>query len=108
MVELTLTLKMTTAQVVGTSVIVNDNSPIQDYVHPEDHTEPTYNLYFVCECLDRSHLNIMVHNQFKFKNKCARVWHPICFKIRFVNCIITLYIFFVYCFAKGFCLTFGI
>ena len=44
MVELTLTLKMTTAQVVGTSVIVNNNSPIQDYVHPEDHTEPTYNL----------------------------------------------------------------
>ena len=96
MVELTLTLKMTNAQVVGTSVIVNNNSPIQDYVHPEDHTEPTYNLYFVSECLDRSHLNIMVHNQFKFKNKCARVWYPICFKIRFVNCIITLYIFFVY------------
>ena len=46
--ELTLTLKMTTAQVVETSVIVNNNSPIQDYVHPEDHTEPTYNLYFVC------------------------------------------------------------
>ena len=47
-IELTLTLKMTTAQVVETSVIVNNNSPIQDYVHPEDHTEPTYNLYFVC------------------------------------------------------------
>ena len=72
MVELTLTLKMTTAQVVGTSVIVNNNSPIQDYLHPEDHTEPTYNLYFVCECLDRSHLNIMVHNQFKFKNKMCK------------------------------------
>ena len=34
---------MTTAQVVETSVIVN-NSPIQDYVHPGDHTQPTYEM----------------------------------------------------------------
>ena len=34
--QLTLTLKMTTAQVVETSVTVN-NSPIQDYDHPDDH-----------------------------------------------------------------------
>ena len=27
---------MTTAQVVETSVTVNNNSPIQDYVHPDD------------------------------------------------------------------------
>ena len=32
-IQLTLTLKMTTAQVVETSVTVNNNSPIQDYVH---------------------------------------------------------------------------
>ena len=32
---------MTTAQVVETSVTVNNNSPIQDYVHPDDHTQPT-------------------------------------------------------------------
>ena len=38
--QLTLTLKMTTAQVVETSVTVN-NSPIQDYVHPDDQTQPT-------------------------------------------------------------------
>ena len=36
------TLKMTTALVVEMSVIVNNNSPIQDYVHPDDHTQPTY------------------------------------------------------------------
>ena len=36
-------LKMTTAQVVETSVTVN-NSPIQDYVHPDGHTEPTYKM----------------------------------------------------------------
>ena len=38
MIQLTLTLKMTTAQVVETSVTVN--SPIQDYVHPDDQTQP--------------------------------------------------------------------
>ena len=39
--QLTLTLKMTTAQVVETSVTVNNNSPIQDYVNPDDQTQPT-------------------------------------------------------------------
>ena len=34
MIQLILTLKMTTAQVVETSLTVNNNSPIQDYVHP--------------------------------------------------------------------------
>ena len=36
-----MTLKKTTAQVVETSVTVNKNRPIQDYVHPDDHTQPT-------------------------------------------------------------------
>ena len=40
-IQLTLTLKMTTVQVVETSVTVN-NSPIQDYVHPDDQTQPTF------------------------------------------------------------------
>ena len=31
---------MTTAQVVETSVTVNNNSSIQDYVHPNDQTQP--------------------------------------------------------------------
>ena len=31
---------MTTAQVVKMSVTVNNNSPIQDYVHPDDQTQP--------------------------------------------------------------------
>jgi len=38
MIQLTLTLKMTTAQVVKTSVTVNNSSPVQDYVHPDDQT----------------------------------------------------------------------
>ena len=40
--QLTLTRKMTTAQVVKMSVTVNNNSPIQDYVHPHDQTQPSY------------------------------------------------------------------
>ena len=34
-------LQMTTAQDVETSVTVNNNSSIQDYVHPDDQTQPT-------------------------------------------------------------------
>ena len=44
MIQLTLTLKMTTPQVVETSVTVNNNSPIQDYVHPDDQTQPTFEM----------------------------------------------------------------
>ena len=42
MIQPTLTLKMTTAQVVKTSIIVNNDSPIQDYVHLDDQTQPTF------------------------------------------------------------------
>ena len=35
---------MTTAQVVEMSVTVNNNSPIQDYVHPGDQTQPTFEM----------------------------------------------------------------
>ena len=35
---------MTTAQVVETSVTVNNNSPIEDYVHPDDQTQPTFEM----------------------------------------------------------------
>ena len=35
---------MTTSQVVETSVTVRKNSPIEDYVHPDDHTQPTYEM----------------------------------------------------------------
>ena len=43
-IQLTLTSKMTTAQVAETSVAVNNNSPIQDYVHPCDHAQTTYEM----------------------------------------------------------------
>ena len=35
---------MTTAQVVETSVTINNNSPIQDYVHADDQTQPTFEM----------------------------------------------------------------
>ena len=44
MILLTLTLKMTTAQVIETSVTVNNNSPIQDNVHLDDRTQPTFEM----------------------------------------------------------------
>ena len=41
---------MTTAQVVETSVTVNNNSPIQDYVHPDDQTQPFETLSKIIKC----------------------------------------------------------
>ena len=38
---------MTTAQVFETSVTINNNSPIQDNVHPDDQTHPTYDWNFL-------------------------------------------------------------
>ena len=43
-IQLTLTLKMTTAQVVETSVTVNNNSPKQDYVQPDGQTQPAFEM----------------------------------------------------------------
>ena len=43
-IQLTLTLKMTTAQVFETSVTVNNIGPIQDFVHPDDQTQATYEM----------------------------------------------------------------
>ena len=43
LMQLTLTLKMITAQVVETSVTVN-NSAIQDYTQLDDHVPPTYEM----------------------------------------------------------------
>ena len=41
LIQLTLTLEMTTAKVFETSVAVN-NSPFQDCNHPDDHIRPDY------------------------------------------------------------------
>ena len=40
---------MTTAQVVvETSVTVSNNSPVQNYVHPDDQTQPTFDISSWC------------------------------------------------------------
>ena len=75
-IQLTLTLKMTTAKVVETSVTaVNKNSPIQDYVYLDDQTQPTFEIiitkiivlrtfvkpspiFFVFACLNKSNFDI--------------------------------------------------
>ena len=44
MIQFTLTLKMTNAQVVEMSVTVNNNSPIQDDGHLHDHTQPAHKM----------------------------------------------------------------
>ena len=35
---------MTTVQAVETPVTVNNDSPIKDYVHPDDQTQPTFQM----------------------------------------------------------------
>ena len=54
MIQLTLTLKMTTTRVVETSVTVNNNSPIQDYVHPDDKTQ----VIFLKLCIKYAELSL--------------------------------------------------
>ena len=46
-IQLTLTLKMTTTKVVELSVTVNNNSLIQDYVHLDDQAQPTLEIIFM-------------------------------------------------------------
>ena len=72
MIQLTLTLKMTTAKVVETSVTVNNNSPIQqDYVHPDDQTRPTLIDVYVIEIRNTVSSLIRATMQ-KHSIKCAR------------------------------------
>ena len=42
-----VTLKMSSAQVVETSVNVISNSPSQEYTHPDDHTLLNYEIHSV-------------------------------------------------------------
>ena len=38
---------MTTAQLVEASVTANNNSPIQDYVHPDDQSQPAFTMIII-------------------------------------------------------------
>ena len=71
-IQLTLTLKMTTAQVVETSVSVNNNNPIQGYVHPDDQTQPTFEILVLLQsCLYCFYLD---HNVFIFSQNLIKVF----------------------------------
>ena len=60
MIQLTLTLKMTTPQVVETSVTVINNSPIQVYVHPDDQTQPTFEIIIMPKIIShRFFINVL-------------------------------------------------
>ena len=63
-VKVSCITSVTTARVVQTSVTVN-NSPIQDYVHPDDHAYSTY--FLVISCYDLGHKNC-------YHKVCIHVW----------------------------------
>ena len=48
-------MKMTTAQVVETSATVNNNSPIQDHVNPDDHDQSSLSISVVFICNNRDY-----------------------------------------------------
>ena len=50
-VVFSLTLMMTKAQVVETSVTINKNSPIYNYAHPDDLVSPIYLFIFLLNVL---------------------------------------------------------
>ena len=72
MIQLTLSLKMTTAQVVKTSVIVK-NISIQDYVHPDDHAKPTYEMTPLGSNLSRFHSLIIIKKKGVCENRIEMI-----------------------------------
>ena len=68
MIQLTLTLKMTTTQVVEMSITVNNNSPIQDYVHPRTILVNPFMKWLLCLNLSRTIycLYVFLMNSFLF------------------------------------------
>ena len=93
MIQLTLTLKMTTAQVVEMSVTVNNNSPIPNYVHPEDHPQPSYENYDIYFCLFmltcRFPEYILQHLEVMSINPSQRLHQSCC--LLYLSYMITLY-----------------
>ena len=52
---------MTTTQIFKLSVTVNNNTPTQDYIHLDDHTQPTYErvVYLSKKVYFNTHLQIL-------------------------------------------------
>ena len=66
MIQLTLTLKISTMQVVETSVTVN-NSPIQDVIHLNDRAPPTFVSFFVSLYFSTLKVTVVSHTVWRKK-----------------------------------------
>ena len=65
---------MSTAQVVETSVTVNNNRPIQDYVHPDDQTQPTFHIFsFLTKASLSMFINYMINGFIKVRERLVHV-----------------------------------
>ena len=54
---------MTTAQVIEMLVTVNNKSPIQDCVHPDDQTQPSYKfIFWGLNCKELLHEVSFIHS----------------------------------------------
>ena len=62
MIQLTLTPRMTTEQVVETSATVDNNNPIQYYLHPDDETQPTFEMTPGFKPFTVLHIHCVVNN----------------------------------------------
>ena len=60
---------MTTAQVVETSVSVSNNSPVQDYVHPDNQTQLTFEIVLILH-----YLLLQLRNNLFYQ--LAQYWPP--------------------------------
>ena len=84
---------MTTAQVVETSVTVNNNRPIQDYVHPDDQTLPTFENSLEWNLRFKLYIEESNENQFLFSSMLENILivyllleYVKCFKILLLSC----------------------
>ena len=84
---------MTTAQVVETSVTVNNNSPIQDYVHSDDQTQPSFENSLEENLRSKLYIEESNENQFLFSSMLENnlivyllLEYVKCFKILLLSC----------------------
>ena len=78
---------MTTAQVVEMSVTVNNNSPIQDYIHLDDHTQSTYEMIPEFKPLTNSPLLFTLCLEFPFTSSCIATPSLLIIRLHFPLCL---------------------
>ena len=66
-----LFLDQTEARTAETSVIVNNNSLIQDYVYPDDQTQPTFGMFSLLPCTKEIPFSLtLIENEFVAASHC--------------------------------------